>query len=498
MKSIFAALLLSAALLPSHCSVARAAEKPMPGAPGVGDTLYPDLGNGGYAVERYWLKMRFADDLVGYTATTTLNARATQALSRFDLDLRGTQVKEVAVNGRAAAWARAGEELQITPSKPLARGAAFSVRVTVEGETVDTTKLEKGTLPLGLVRIGEWVQATSQPSSAHTYAAFDDHPSKKAPAIVSIEAPSRFNSVSNGELTATWIKGDMTTRTFQNTRKIPPELLQIGVGPFAIVERGGPHGLMLRYALPSDKLDQIVPQLMVVPTTVDLLESRLGPLPLKTYGYYITPIGGDLETQSITLFSTRELSAKSLQSGYLGLLARHEMSHEFFGNSVSPRTWSDLWLSEGHATYYEADFWSAKTPDENGLKQLRRIYQVADGQLAKYGPIAAPSGASFENKDLMPFGFLAYQGGALTLYALRQEIGDANFERLERAWVNENRDSVAGTADYIALASRIAKRDMSPFLRSWLYADKVPPMPGHPDWKSAPVETNKPDGTKSE
>ena len=76
----------------------------------------------------------------------------------------------------------------------------------------------------------------------------------------------------------------------------------------------------------------------------------------------------------------------------------------------------------------------------------------------------------------------AYQGGALTLFALRQEVGDDTFRRIERAWVRRYDDKVAGTADFIALASRVAGRDLGPFLAAWLYADHLPKVPGHPEW----------------
>ncbi len=76
-----------------------------------------------------------------------------------------------------------------------------------------------------------------------------------------------------------------------------------------------------------------------------------------------------------------------------------------------------------------------------------------------------------------------YDGAALVLYALRQEIGRSAFERLERTWVQEHRDSTAGTADFVRLASTVAGRDLTGFFKDWLYGEKTPPMPGHPDWK---------------
>jgi len=49
------------------------------------------------------------------------------------------------------------------------------------------------------------------------------------------------------------------------------------------------------------------------------------------------------------------------------------------------------------------------------------------------------------------------------------------------------RDESPSTADFIALASQIANRDLTAFLRAWLYDTKTPPMPGHPDWTVLPV-----------
>ena len=79
-----------------------------------------------------------------------------------------------------------------------------------------------------------------------------------------------------------------------------------------------------------------------------------------------------------------------------------------------------------------------------------------------------------------------YFGGALVLYAIRQEIGAEAFERLERRWLSRFRGRSASTLDFIALASEVAGRDLTAFLRAWLYDTNTPPMPGHPDWKVLP------------
>lgn len=79
---------------------------------------------------------------------------------------------------------------------------------------------------------------------------------------------------------------------------------------------------------------------------------------------------------------------------------------------------------------------------------------------------------------------MVYDGSALILYALRQEIGSSAFDRVERNWVKKHRDSNATTEDFVRLASQAAGRDLTSFFEGWLYGEKTPPMPGHPDWRS--------------
>ncbi|HEX3477434.1 MAG TPA: hypothetical protein VHT91_20565 [Kofleriaceae bacterium] len=88
-------------------------EPPSPGAPGIGDPLYPTLGNGGYEVAHYALDLRYetADPAQSLDGTVQILARATQSLSQFDLDFAGDSVGAVRVDGCRAQFRRDGEEL---------------------------------------------------------------------------------------------------------------------------------------------------------------------------------------------------------------------------------------------------------------------------------------------------------------------------------------------------------------------------------------------------
>ncbi len=114
---------------------------------------------------------------------------------------------------------------------------------------------------------------------------------------------------------------------------------------------------------------------------------------------------------------------------------------------------------------------------------MKEAYEASDSWRATGGPPAAPKGPE-PGQKISIFRPNVYDGAALALYALRQEIGRPVFERLERAWVALHQDGTASTADFEQLASALSGRDLSRFFKAWLYGEKTPPMPGHPDWKS--------------
>ncbi|MCU1367746.1 MAG: peptidase family protein, partial [Ilumatobacteraceae bacterium] len=72
------------------------------------------------------------------------------------------------------------------------------------------------------------------------------------------------------------------------------------------------------------------------------------------------------------------------------------------------------------------------------------------------------------------FGFDVYEGGAVVLQALRDEVGDDNFFSILRTWVQSNLGQSRTSADFIALSSKVAGKDLTSFFDGWLYATDLP------------------------
>ncbi|WP_406196290.1 M1 family metallopeptidase [Streptomyces sp. NBC_01017] len=451
---------------------------------GIGDRLFPNLGNPGYDVASYDLSFRYSgSNDKPLQAVTTIDAWTTKDLERVNLDFAHGKVESVEVDGEPATFRSAGEDLVVTPEEPLSDGSWTQITVRHTSDPVSA----KG-------RDGGWVQTSdglamaNQADAAHVVFPCNDHPSDKAMFTIRVTAPKGYTAVANGLPTGVDRAGGATTWTYRTRHPMATELAQVSIGRSTVVHRTGPHGLALRDVVPTKDRKQLEPWLKKTPGQIAWMESKIGRYPLETYGLLMADAatGFELETQTLSLFERDLFTEAAYPKWYIESIMVHELAHQWFGDSVSPRTWSDLWLSEGHATWYEA-LYAAEKADRPMEARMKAAYAASDRWRTAGGPPAAPKAAGAGKKNGI-FRPNVYDGAALVLYALRQEIGASDFEQLERAWVKRHKDRSATTGDFVALAEDISGRRLDGFMHAWLYGKKTPPMPGQPEWESADPE----------
>ncbi|MEU6576385.1 M1 family metallopeptidase [Streptomyces sp. NPDC046805] len=478
----------AAALLASAVSVSLLAAS-APAVPlGIGDRIFPYLGNPGYDVASYDLSLTYpGTNDKPLKAVTTIDAWTTASLERLNLDFAHGKVESVEVDGRPAAFTSAGEDLVVTPSRRLLRGSWTRITVHHTSDPV-SAKDQDG----GWVRTSDGLAMANQADAAHLVFPCNDHPSDKAMFTFRINAPNGYTAVANGVPTGVDKVGGSTTWTYRTQHPMATELAQVSIGRSTVVRRAGPHGLPVRDVVPTQDRKALEPWLAKTPDQIAWMESKVGPYPFETYGLLMAraATGFELETQTLSLFEKSLFTEPSFPKWYVESIMVHELSHQWFGDSVSPATWSDVWLNEGHATWYEA-LYAEEKAKKPMVDRMKAAYGSSDSWRASGGPPAAPKPPK-PGQKISIFRPNIYDGAALVLYALRQEIGRPAFERLERVWVQSHQDGNGTTADFENLASGIAGRDLSGFFRAWLYGEKTPPMPGHPDWKATQPAKNAP------
>jgi aminopeptidase N len=476
------------ALLVAGAAGSAEAGAATPGALSVGDRLYPDLGNGGYDARSYDVSFDYRPEVTTMDASVTMRAVATQSMLRFSLDSAVRQVRSVLVDGRPAAFEVMGEKLVITPDRVLARGREFTVAIGYVADRSLSPASPAWKLPPGINNPFPVWQNTpdgfallSQPDRAHVAFPSNDHPSDKATFTFRVTTPADVDAVASGTLTGKDRHGDRVTTVYRLAQPTPTDVVQIAVGRFTEVDQAGPHGLTVRSYVPDDRPDAAVGARRTL-EQLAWLEGEIGrPFPYPTYGV----LGVDSEYGGVALETATlpTFSAAFLHDPREAATQVHEMVHQYFGDTVAVRSWDDMWLSEGHAIYYQSLYQDhiGEKPFETGMKE--RYVDVNNQQLEQEGPVAHLNSASgvLSGSD---------NGGALTLYALRNLVGQNTFTRIEQTFYDTFRGRSASTQDYIAVAERVSGHDLAGFFQGWLYRATTPPMPGRPDWHAKPAPAN--------
>jgi len=440
--------------------VAPSSRAPTAGASGIGDRYFPRDGNGGYQVARYNVRIRYRLKTARLTGTTAIRARASQDLSRFNLDLL-LPVTRVRVNGREARFAKpTRHELRVVPARPITDGRRFTVKVWYAGRPDDVSYLGQS----NWLASRREVVTMNEPHMAPWWFPANDHPRDKARMRVHLTVPRGKQVISNGQLTKKTKVPGLTTWHWRTTEQMAPYLAFFAAGDFAI-RRGNTDGLPWLNAVSQ----QLSParrarsfELLRRTSEIDTwLVSEIGPYPFASTGGLVTSLdpGFALENQTRPTYPY-------LGPGGLSTVV-HEQAHQWFGNDVSVDRWRDIWLNEGFATYFEVRY--AETHGGPSAEDW------LDGQYA-----GRPAGDGFWDLRIARPGSAAlfatpvYVRGAMTLVALRNRIGAENLQTLLSSWSDQRSRGNGSTEDFMVLAEQVSGADLDGFFEAWLFTGTKP------------------------
>ncbi len=456
---------------------ARAPQGCPAGAAGIGDQYYPTYGNGGYDVRNYDLEVAYDPTTDVLDGDATIAARATQSVCRFNLDLVGLDVRKIRVDGRRARWTRDDDELTVTPKEPLERGRKFEVEVRYSGVPVEF-ELPGFDIRTGFMAVPDGVTVAGQPEVAASWFPVNDHPLDKASYEFEVTVPSGYEVAANGFLRDVDAGGRRTTWEWRAREPMASYLATIDVGFWDVSRYRTDDGLPVYDAVDSaitgGLRDEIDSSLARQDEVLDLLGDAFGPYPFSTVGAIVDnqdDLFFALETQTRPVYSKRFWLDRAGNPVNGDSVIVHELAHQWFGDDVALARWQDIWLNEGFATYAEW-LWS----EHEGQGTPAEIFQATYDEIPADDPFWSVV-IGDPGVDLL-FDNAVYVRGAMTLQALRDEVGDDAFFRILRRWATTQSGGNGTTDEFIALAERISGTQLDDLFETWLFTGEKPALDG--------------------
>ncbi|MEV6318516.1 M1 family metallopeptidase [Streptomyces sp. NPDC051776] len=429
------------------------------GAQNAADPLFPRLGNGGYDVGHYALRLDYDVESRRLDGTAVVTAEATQDLRGFSLDLSGLKVRKVTVDGRKAEVRRERNKLVVRPAREIGKGATFRTAVDYHGRPRTLTDPDGSTE--GWVPTDDGAFVVGEPAGAMTWFPVNNHPSDKATYDVRITVPRGWTAVSNGELHDERTRAGRTTFVWRSAEPMASYLATATIGKFEVDRSRTKSGLPLYVAVDPREAAKSRKPLATIPDVLEWETKVFGPYPFSSSGALVEhkPKGVDYALEIQTKPAYPEAPDRST--------VVHEMAHEWFGNSVTPKTWRDMWLNEGFATYAEW-LWH----EQHGGDSAQKTFDALYAKDADEGLWAFPPGDPGKAENIS--GDPVYERAAMALHQLRLTVGERDFFRLLKEWTSAYRHRNADAADFIAFCEKLTGRDLGGLFRTWIYEDGRP------------------------
>jgi aminopeptidase N len=369
-----------------------------------------------------------------------------------------------------------GEKLEITLDKPYGPDDTIDLAIAYAGSpesglhfvTRDPAYPEKPT--------AVWTQGEAEDN--HHWLPCYDYPNDRVTTEMIITIAKPYSVVSNGVLVETMENPD-GTRTFHWKMDQPHSTYLITVAAAEFVSfHDKLDSLPVDYYVTKNVDEATARRFMgKTPRMIRFYNEKIGqPYAYPKYAQVCLPeFGGGMENTSATSMTDSALLDKTeaLEQDMDGLVA-HELAHQWFGDLLTCKDWSNIWLNEGFASYFDPLFAEHDLgEDEFRLRMEGELKSYFGNDRMYRRPIVETRYSS----PMEMFDSMTYAKGGCVLHMLRGLLGDEAWWKGIRNYVAKNKFQVVETDDFRKAMEEATGKDLKWFFDQWLF------KAGHPELK---------------
>lgn len=358
------------------------------------------------------------------------------------LHAKDMSIVSVKVNGSPAKYYYDGDQLEVY----LPRPDMEAVEVEVE-YSVTHPKAGVWFIPVDLDVPARFAYTQGQPEDTRFWLPTYDYPNRKTTLEISILAPNGLTVVSNGVLVGTTRLGEETKWTYRLDSRIPTYLFAFAVGDFTVKEERVDN-ILLQYVVPRGREGDIERSFKYTKEMIRFFEEYTGvKYPYPKYAQVCVDefVAGGMENASVTILTSATLHDELAHMDFRSEpLVSHELAHQWFGDLVTCRDWSHIWLNESFATLMEA-LWRRR--EQGGDEFVYDLIGMLDSYLGEYERYARPIVSRVYKYPDEVFDSHSYPKGALVLWTLANIVGEESFRKGIKLYLESRRESNADTDD---------------------------------------------------
>lgn len=405
-------------------------------------------------------------------ATLTFRPIA-KPLPQWRLHAIALDVREITGSHPIAAHQTDGDLLEITFEEPIPPGDEAEIVITYEAAPKDGLHFRSAAM--GYAKEDEQLWTQGEPEDHRHWFPSHDYPNEKFTTEFICHVPKGMVALSNGRLLSDETNEDTGLTTFHWLQDKPHVnyLVSLTAGYFEKLE--DTYGeLPIALYVPPSKKAVAHNTFRDTKKILAYFEEEIGvPYPWDKY-YNVCAIDymfGGMENTSITTLTVNTLfpdEAENLRSSRS--LDAHEVAHQWFGDLVTCRDWSHLWLNEGFATYYSL-LYDRHLLGEDFFKH--GLYQKAQGIFSNSAD-TIPIVYTGYGDPMEQFSFRAYPKGAWVLHMLRTELGEDLFRQCVKTYLERHAYKTVVTQDLVEIIEELSGRSLSRFMDQWVHLSGYP------------------------